>query len=83
MELGLFVKHFVKNARKKKAPQENILEVFLLENLKSMFCPMDCRPCKWKEKHYTLSQIIWNFPFSGEVPHESGVSGYSTFVYFP
>ena len=27
-------------------------------------------------------QFIWSFPFSEEVLHEYGVSGYSTFVHF-
>ena len=37
MELGLFNKHFVKNARKKKTPQGNILEFFLLDTPETTF----------------------------------------------
>ena len=39
-------------------------------------------PYRWKEKHCSLFQIIWSFPFSEEVLHKYGVSGYSTFVNF-
>ena len=36
VELGHFDKHFVKNT-KKEAPQRNILEIFLLDTLKTTF----------------------------------------------
>ena len=37
VELGHFDKLSVKNARKKKVPQANILELFLLDHLKTTF----------------------------------------------
>ena len=37
VELGHFNKPFFKNTRKKKAPQAKILEIFLLDTLKTAF----------------------------------------------
>ena len=42
-----------------------------------------CWPCRWKEKHCTIFQIVWSCPFSEEMLHEYGVSDYSTFCKLP
>ena len=43
---------------------------------------INCRTCRWNEKNWTLSQVIWNLSVFEVWPHKLGVQGTGTFIYF-